>query len=126
MTTSNETRLSAAEVYGREGADSSDQEAYVYAVSTPWSTRWCGRWGIPKSQVSRLYAEIDTKIAALLDRPLEGDWPDLWRDATYAKGRSGGCVVSVAVIIAVAVSGNGRREVPGLAIGVSEAETFLG
>lgn len=103
------------------------QEAYVPAVSTRSVhalVRAMGMTDISKSQVSRLCAETDTKIAALLDRPLEGDWPCLWRDATYVAGRSGGRVVPVAVIIAAPVNGDGRREVPGLAIGASEAETF--
>ena len=39
--------------------------------------------GISKSQVSPLCAEIDDKIGAFLDRPLEGDCPHLWLDATY-------------------------------------------
>jgi putative transposase len=60
----------------------------------------------------------------LLNRPLEGDWPYLWLDATYVKGRMGGRIVSTAVIVAVAVNGDGRREVLGIDIGPSEAETF--
>ena len=59
--------------------------------------------GISKSQVSRLCAEIDDKIEAFLNRPLEGDWPYLWLDATYVKVRANGRIVSVAVIVAVAV-----------------------
>jgi putative transposase len=74
--------------------------------------------------VSRLCEEIDGKIAAFLDRPLEGEWPYLWLDATYVKVRRDGRIVSVAVILAVAVNGDGRREVLGLAVGCSEAETF--
>jgi transposase-like protein len=83
-----------------------------------------GMTGISKSQVSRLCCEIDGKIAAFLDRPLEGEWPYIWLDATYLKARRDGRVVSVAVIVAVGVNGDGRREVLGLAIGASEAETF--
>src|SRR4029077_2660110 len=83
-----------------------------------------GMTGISKSQVSRLCSEIDGKIAAFLNRPLEGDWPYLWLDATYVKVRASGRIVSVAVIVAVAVSSDGRREVLGMAIGASEAETF--
>jgi putative transposase len=70
-----------------------------------------GMTGISKSQVSRLCSEIDDKIAAFLDRPLEGEWPYLWLDTTYVKARCDGRVVSVAVIVAVGVSGDGRREV---------------
>ena len=69
-------------------------------------------------------SEIDDKIAAFLNRPLEGDWPYLWLDATYVKVRASGRIVSAAVIVAVAVSSDGRREVLGMAIGASEAETF--
>src|SRR6476620_6434723 len=83
-----------------------------------------GMTGISKSQVSRLCGEIDGKIAAFLDRPLEGEWPYIWLDATYVKARRDGRIVSVAVIIAVGVNDDGRREVLGLAIGASEAETF--
>ena len=55
---------------------------------------------------------------------LEGDWPYLWLDATYLKVREGGRIVSVAAIIAVAANTEGRREIVGLGIGPSEAETF--
>ena len=83
-----------------------------------------GMSGISKSQVSRLCAEIDDKIRSFLDRPLEGEWPYLWLDATYIKMREIGRIVSVAVTVAVAVNDQGRREVLGMAIGHSEAETF--
>src|SRR6202166_2140156 len=103
------------------------QEAYIQGVSTrsvDELVRAMGMTGISKSQVSRLCGEIDGKIAAFLDRPLEGEWPYVWLDATYVKARRDGHIVSVAVIVAVGVNGDGRREVLGLAIGTSEAETF--
>src|SRR6201988_1812339 len=103
------------------------QEAYVQGVSTrsvDELVKAMGMTGISKSQVSRLCGEIDGKIAAFLDRPLEGEWPYIWLDATYVKARRDGRIVSVAVIIAVGVNDDGRREVLGLAIGASEAETF--
>ena len=103
------------------------QEAYVQGVSTrsvDELVKAMGMTGISKSQVSRLCEEIDGKIAAFLNRPLEGDWPYLWLDATYVKTRQNGRIVSVAVIVAVAVNSDGRREVLGMAIGASEAETF--
>ena len=74
-----------------------------------------------KSQVSRLCAEIDERVNAFLDRPLEGAWPYLWLDATYVKARDGGRIVSRAVIVAVAVNEDGKREVLGVATGPSEA-----
>ncbi len=55
---------------------------------------------------------------------LEGEWPYLWLDATYLKVREGGRIVSVAAIIAVAVNTEGKREIVGLGLGPSEAETF--
>lgn len=103
------------------------QEAYVQGISTRSVddlVKAMGMTGISKSQVSRLCAEIDERVGAFLDRPIEGDWPYLWIDATYLKVREGGRIVSVAVIIAVAVNTDGRREVLGLAVGPSEAEPF--
>jgi putative transposase len=63
-------------------------------------------------------------VQAFLARPIEGHWPYLWIDATYLKSRQGGRIVSVAVIVAVAVNTDGRREVLGVATGASEAEVF--
>ncbi|VIO78759.1 hypothetical protein CI1B_74310 [Bradyrhizobium ivorense] len=103
------------------------QEAYVQGVSTRSVddlVQAMGMTGISKSQVSRLCGEIDDKVKAFLNRPIEGDWPYLWIDATYVKVRQNGRIVSVAVIIAVGVNSDGRREVLGMDIGPSEAETF--
>lgn len=103
------------------------QEAYVQGVSTRSVddlVQAMGMSGISKSQVSRLCAEIDDKVKAFLARPIEGDWPYLWIDATYVKVRQNGRIVSVAVIVAVGVNSDGRREVLGMDIGPSEAETF--
>lgn len=96
------------------------QEAYVQGISTRSVddlVKAMGMSGISKSQVSRLCEEIDGKVKAFLNRPLEGDWPYLWIDATYLKVRRGGRIVSVAVIIAIGVNTDGRREVLGLEIG---------
>ena len=103
------------------------QEAYIHGVSTRSVddlVRAMGATGVSKSQVSRLCEEIDAQVKAFLDRPLEGDWPYLWLDATYVKVRRNHRIVSVAVIVAVGVNTDGRREVLGMDIGSSEAETF--
>ena len=103
------------------------QEAYIQGVSTRSVddlVKAMGMSGISKSQVSRLCEEIDERVKTFLDRPIEGDWPYLWIDATYVKVRQAGRIVSVAVTVAVAVNTAGRREVLGMAIGASEAETF--
>jgi len=103
------------------------QEAYVQGVSTRSVddlVKAMGMTGISKSQVSRLCTEIDERVHAFLERPIEGSWPYLWIDATYVKVREAGRIVSVAVIIAVAVNTDGRREVLGMEVGPSEAEPF--
>lgn len=103
------------------------QEAWIGGVSTRRVddlVQAMGLAGISKSQVSKLCKDIDERVTAFLERPLEGEWPYLWLDATYLKQREGGRIVSVAAIIAVAVSTDGRREIVGLKVGPSEAETF--
>ena len=96
-----------------------------------------GMSGVSKSQVSRLCPEslgkdIDVRVKAFLERPIEGDRPFVWLDATYLKARQHGRIVSVAAIVAVGANtaasplggSEPRREILGLAIGPSEAETF--
>jgi hypothetical protein len=72
-----------------------------------------GMGRISKSQVSRLCAKIDEPVSAFLGRPIEGDWPYLWIDATCVKIREAGGIVSVAAMIAVGVNTDDRREVLG-------------
>src|ERR1700729_113948 len=103
------------------------QEAYIQGVSTrsvDELVKAMGMSGISKSQVSRLCTEIDERVHAFLDRPIEGDWPYLWIDATYVKVREAGRIVLGAVIIAIAVNTDGVREVLGMAVRPSEAEPF--
>src|SRR6185437_965175 len=102
-------------------------EAWIGGISTrrvEELVQAMGLAGISKSQVSKLCKDIDERVNAFLERPIEGEWPYLWLDATYLKAREGGRIVSVAAIIAVAVNTDGRREIVGLHIGPSEAETF--
>jgi putative transposase len=101
------------------------QEAYIQGISTRSVddlVKAMGAGGVSKSQVSRLCEEIDDRVKTFLERPIKGDWPYLWIDATYLKVRRGGRIVSVAVIIAVGVNTDGRREVLGMEVGPSEAE----
>src|SRR6187549_43653 len=103
------------------------QEAWIGGVSTRRVddlVQAMGLSGISKSTVSKLCKDIDDRVREFLDRPIAGDWPYLWLDATYLKVRQGGRIVSVAAIIAMAVDTDGRREIIGLCIGPSEAETF--
>jgi putative transposase len=103
------------------------QEAWIAGVSTRRVddlVQAMGLSGISKSSVSKLCKDIDERVTGFLQRPLTGEWPYLWLDATYLKVREGGRVISVAVIVAVAVTTEGRREIVGLHIGPSEAEIF--
>jgi putative transposase len=83
------------------------QEAYIQGISTrsvDELVKAMGMEGISKSQVSRLCSEIDERVDAFLTRPIEGDWPYVWLDATYVKVRRDHYIVSAAVIIAVGVT----------------------
>jgi transposase-like protein len=103
------------------------QEAWIQGVSTRKVddlVQAMGMSGISKSQVSALCKEIDGRVQGFLERPITGEWPYLWLDATYLKVREGGRIVSVAAIIAMGVNQDGRREILGLGLGPSEAVTF--
>jgi transposase-like protein len=103
------------------------QEAWIQGVSTRKVddlVQAMGMSGISKSQVSSLCKDIDERVGSFLNRRLDGEWPYLWLDATYLKVRDGGCVVSIAAIIAMGVNRDGRREILGLGLGPSEAATF--
>lgn len=103
------------------------QEAWIGGMSTRKVddlVQALGMTGISKSQVSALCRDIDERVDAFLNRPLEGKWPYLWLDATYLRVRQGGRVVSIAAIIACGVNQDGRREILGLGLGESEAQVF--
>ncbi len=103
------------------------QEACVPGFSTRNVDRLVqamGVSGVKRREVSRQCQELDTRVGSFLDRPLEGQWPFLWLDATYVTVREIGRIVSVAVTLALGVNDQGRREVLGLEISCSEADTF--
>src|ERR1700731_1282589 len=83
-----------------------------------------GLSGISKSQVSKLCKDIDERVNAFLDRPLAGEWPYLWLPPPHPKQRGGGRIVAGGAINTGAANSEGRREIVGLHIGPSEAETF--
>ena len=103
------------------------QEAYVQGISTRSVDDLVKAHGHGRHQQEPGVAAVRRdrrQVQAFLDRPIEGDWPYVWLDATYVKARRDRHIVSVAVIVAVGVNGDGRREVLGMAIGDLEAETF--
>src|ERR687883_105460 len=103
------------------------QEAYVQGISTRRVddlVQALGMQGISKSQVSRLCGELDKEVQRFRSRTLEGPYPYVWLDATFVKVREHGRVVSQAIVIAIAVTANGEREVLGLDVGPSESGAF--
>ncbi|MGV3615492.1 MAG: IS256 family transposase [Fimbriimonas sp.] len=103
------------------------QEAYLQGVSTRAVddlVKALGASGVSKSQVSRQCEEVEARVKEFLARPLEGEFPYVWLDATYLKVRDGGRIVSKAAVLAVGLSSEGRREVLGLKVGHSETQEF--
>jgi transposase-like protein len=103
------------------------QEAYVQGVSTRRVddlVQALGLQGLSKSQVSRLCQALDAEVERFRTRRLEGPYPYVWLDATFAKVREHGRVVSMAVVLAVGVRATGEREVLGLDVGPSEDGAF--
>ena len=103
------------------------QEAYLQGVSTRRVddlVRALGATGVSRSEVSRLCAEVDERVKAFLDRPLEGEFPHVWFDATYLKVRQSHWIPSKAVVIAIGLSKDGKREVLGMMVGDAETEEF--
>ena len=106
-------------------------EAYIGGVSTrkvdSLVAALGSQSGISKSQVSRICQEIDQQVQAFLHRPLESSgYAYVYLDATYLKGRLGKAqqVCSRAVVVAMGVNEDGRRELLGLKVGDSESEPF--
>jgi putative transposase len=103
------------------------QEAYVLGVSTRKMEKLVqamGMEGISKSEVSRICGELDEEVNKWRQRPLEGEYPYLWLDATYVKVREGGVVMSQAIVIAYGVRATGEREVLGIDVGLGEDGAF--
>jgi putative transposase len=103
------------------------QEAYVHGVSTrkvDELVRVLGVDGMSKSEVSRICAELDTAVEAFRARPLTGEYPYVWVDATYHKVRVDGRVTSQATVVAIGISSDGERHVLGVDVGPSEDRAF--
>jgi transposase-like protein len=77
-----------------------------------------------KSKVSRICKGLDELVQDFRQRPLEEEYPYVWLDAFYLKVRQNHRVVSLAVVIAVAVTNQGQRTILGFDVGGSEEEAF--
>lgn len=106
-------------------------EMYVQGVSTrkvkAITEQLCGV-DVSSSQVSRAAAEMDSELEKWRERPL-GEYPYLFLDAYYEQVREDGQVRHLAVLVAVAVTPTGKREILGVSVSLSEHEvhwrTFL-
>ena len=104
-------------------------EAYVHGVSTRKVDNLVKALGVgsgvSKSEVSRICAELDRDLDAFRNRRLDHtEFPYVFADATYLKGRVRGRVVSRAVVVATGVRADGDREVLGVEVGDSEDQAF--
>lgn len=103
------------------------QSAYVEGVSTRKVDSLLQRLGltrIDKSAVSRICRALNEPVKAFRERPLEGDCPYVWLDATYLMVRQNHRIVSMAAVVAISVQATGRHEVWGLAVGANEEASF--
>jgi len=98
------------------------QEAYINGVSTRKIDKLVEDMGmkIDKSAVSRLCKELEENVEAFRNRPLDGEYPYIWLDATFPKVREAGRVQNMAFVVAIAVDMDGTRHVLGFDIGMSE------
>jgi transposase-like protein len=101
-------------------------EAYVSGVSTRKVEKLVeamGAKGMSKSEVSRMAQSLDADVAVFRERPLEGRFRYIYLDAMYPKVREGLRVVGLAVLVAIGVNQDGRREVLGIEIAEGEMES---
>jgi transposase-like protein len=103
------------------------QEAWVHGVSTRKVDdllKALGIDGISKSEVSRICSELDAEIEAFRQRPITGEHPYVWIDATYHKVRQDGRVQAMATVVAIGVTSEGERQILGVDAGPSEDGPF--
>jgi len=100
-------------------------EMYVKGISTRRVTdvleKMCGL-DISSTQVSRVAKLLDQQLERWRNRLL-GEYPYLVLDAHYEKVRKNGSVVSCAAFTAIGIDTDGRREILGVSVSLSEAET---
>ena len=99
-------------------------EMYVKGISTRRATgvleKMCGL-DISSTQVSRAAKILDEELGKWRGRPLE-EYPYLMLDAHYEKVRQNSSVQSCAVFTAIGINTDGKREIIGVSVSLSEAE----
>jgi putative transposase len=99
-------------------------EMYVQGVSTrkvkAITEELCGH-AFSASAISAINKGLDERLEAFASRPLAEPFPYLILDARYEKVREGGVVMSQAVLIAIGVAWDGRRQI--LAVEMANRES---
>jgi len=99
-------------------------EMYVQGVSTrkvkAITEELCGH-AFSASSISAINKRLDESLKAFAERPLEEPFPYLILDARYEKVREGGLVASQAVLIAIGIDWDGRRQI--LAVEMANRES---
>ena len=99
-------------------------EMYVQGVSTrkvkAVTEALCGH-GFSASSISAINKTLDESLKAFSERRLADPFPYLILDARYERVREGGVIVSQAVLVAVAVDWEGRRQI--LAVELANRES---
>lgn len=100
-------------------------EMYVQGVSTrrvkEIFEKLCG-CEVSSTEVSRCSKLLDEEIKQWRNRPL-GSYPFIYLDARYEKVRQAGHVLDAAVLIAIGIDQQGKKEVLGVSVKLSEHET---
>lgn len=99
-------------------------EMYVQGVSTrkvkAITEQLCGT-SVSSAMVSQAAAQMDAELEKWRERPL-GEYPYLFLDAYYEQVREDGQVRHLAILVPVAVTGQGKREILGVSVSLSEHE----
>lgn len=99
-------------------------EMYVQGVSTrrvaAITEQLCGT-SVSSTQVSRAAAQMDEVLEAWRNRPL-GEIVYLYLDARYEKVRMDGQIQDTAILMAAGVGTDGKRQILGISVSLSEAE----
>src|SRR4029077_6431641 len=99
-------------------------EMYVQGVSTrkvkAVTEVLCGH-GFSASSISAINKSLDESLKAFAERRLGENYPYVILDARYEKVREAGVIVSQAVLVAVAVAAEGRRQI--LAVELANRES---
>jgi putative transposase len=57
---------------------------------------------------------LDEEVKTFLARPIDGEHPYVWLDATFHKVREAGRVISIATVVAIGVDEHGQRRILGV------------